>query len=66
MLVQLIRVKLQTFRKHVIVRWQYGLDDLELGFWQGQENFHSLQCADWPSGLPSLLFNKYSSFLPLR
>jgi hypothetical protein len=66
MLVQLIRVKLQTHGKHVIVRWQYGLDDLELGFWQGQENLCSLQCADWLSEPPSLLFNKYISFLSPR
>jgi hypothetical protein len=50
MLVQLMTVKLHTCSKHVIVRWQYGLDDLELDFWQGQENLSSLQCADWLSG----------------
>jgi len=64
--VQLVTVKLQTYDKHVIVRWQYGLDDLEFDFLQGQEDLSSPQCADWLSGPPSLLFNKYSSFLSPR
>ena len=51
-LVQLMTVKLQTYGKHIIVSWQYGLDDLELDFGQGQENLSSLQCADWLSGPP--------------
>jgi len=32
MLVQLMTVKLQPYGKHVIVRCQYGLNDLELDF----------------------------------
>jgi hypothetical protein len=62
MLVQLMTVKLQPYSKYVTVRWQYGLDDLELDFRQGQENLSSLQCADWLSGPHSPPFNKYSSF----
>jgi len=50
MLVQFLTVKLQTYGKHIIVRWQYVQDDLELDFWHGQENLSSLQCADWLSG----------------
>jgi len=52
MRVQLMTVKLQTYGKQLIVKWQYGLDDLELYFRQEQQNLSSLQCADRLSGPP--------------
>jgi hypothetical protein len=62
MLVQLMTVKLQPHGKNATVRWQYGLDALELDFRQKQEILSSLQCADWLSGQHSPPFNEYSSF----
>jgi hypothetical protein len=61
--VQLMAVKLKQYSKYATVSWQYGLDDLELDFWQGQGNLSSVQRADWLSGTPKPPLQKIQQFL---